>query len=94
MCTGMIQIFALQINLRTAKICTHPLCIIQTARPVGVVFKQFLQFQIELRIILISVIGFFQFDDCVHQRLRDILSAMHSKSSICSHISCPFVRFQ
>ena len=46
-----------------------------------VMIQKLRQFPVELRVIFIMIVGLLQFQNRIHQRLRNILSAMYSKST-------------
>ena len=77
----MVQIFPFQINFGTAQIFGHFLCIIQTAGPSGILIEKCGKFLIKLWIVFVMVVGFFQFDDGIHQCFGDVLTAMDSEAS-------------
>ena len=79
--TGVVQVFPFQIDLRTAQIPGHFLCVVQPARAARIIIQQVLQFPAKIRIILEMFIGFFQFDHCIHQCLRNVLAAVTAESS-------------
>ena len=81
MCAGVIQILPLQIDLCASEVLRHPCCVIQSGRTSGVIIKQFFQFFIECRIVLILIIGLFQLDDRIHQRFGNVLSSVLSESA-------------
>ena len=77
----MVQIFPFQVDLGTAQIVCHLGSIVQTGRPPGVLLLQRLQLGPELRIVLVAVLGLLQFQNRVHQRFRNILTAVRAKTS-------------
>ena len=81
MCTGMIQIFSLQIHFCPAEILCHMSRIVQPGRSSRIFIQKLRQFPVELRVIFIMIVGFLQFQNRIHQRLRNILSAVYSKST-------------
>ena len=81
MCAGMVQIFSLQIHFCPAQILCHMRRIVQPGRSSRILIQKLCQLHVELRIIFIMIIGFFQFQNRIHQRLRNILSAVYSKST-------------
>ena len=81
MCAGMVQILALQVNLRAAKILRHMCRIVQAGGPTGILIEQLCQLPVKFRIIFIMKVCLFQFDHCIHQCLWDILASVDSKSS-------------
>ena len=81
MCTGMVQILSLQIHFRSAEILCHMCRIVQPGRSSRILIQKFRQFPVELRVIFIMIVGFLQFQNRIHQRLRNILSAVYSKST-------------
>ena len=82
MSAGVVEILALEVDLRAAEIVCHMLREIQARGTAGIAVQQLGQLRVEFRIVLIVVVGLFQFDDCVHQRLRDILSAVYPEPSL------------
>ena len=82
MCTGMVQVFALEINFCTAKVLGHFLSVVQAAGTACVFVEQLGQFTVELRVVFVVVVGFFQLNDGIHQRFGDILSAVDAKASV------------
>ena len=86
---GVVEILALEVDLRAAEIVCHMLREIQARGTAGIVVQQLGQLRIEFRVVLIVVVGLFQFDDCVHQRLRHILTAVYAKTSL-AHWCAPF----
>ena len=85
--TGMIQVLSFQVNLCTAQIFGHLLCVIQKRRPAGIVFQKILQLRLKLRILFIVFILLFQMNDLIHQCFRNILSSMDSKSTFLHFLS-------
>ena len=90
--TRMVQVFALQVNLGAAQIFGHPFGIVEQGRTVGIIVEQVFQFSLEIRIILIMAVRFFQALDFIHQCFRYVLTAEGAKSS-CTHVvtSCKHV---
>ena len=80
--TGVVQVFALEVDLCTAEVLGHLFCIVQAAGAACVLVEQFGELPIELRVIFVMVVGLFQFNDGIHQRFGDILSAVDAKASV------------
>ena len=89
MCAGVVEILALEIDLRTAEVTGHMLRKVQPRRTACVVVQQLGQLCVEFRIVLIVVVGFLQLDNRVHQRFRHILTAVYAKTSL-AHWFAPF----
>ena len=79
--SGMVQIFPFQVDLGASQVFGHFFRIVQQAGPVGIVMVQGPEFLEEFRIVLETVVGFFQLQHCVHQGFRYILAAVSAKSS-------------
>jgi len=86
---GVVQILPLQIDLRPAQVLRHLFGKIQPGGPPGVLVEQLGQLPVKLRVVLVVVVCRFQFNDCIHQRLRDILSPMDAEAAvgICHRLS-------
>ena len=86
---GVVQILPLQIDLRPAQIFRHLFGKIQPGGPPGVLVEQLGQLPVKLRVVLVVVVCRFQFNDRIHQRLRDILSPMDAEAAvgICHRLS-------
>ena len=85
----VVQILALQIDLRPAQVLRHLGCVIESGRTPGILVQKLCKLPVEVRICLIAVIGPFQLDDRVHQRLGDILAPVYAKTAswICHLLS-------
>ena len=80
--TGVIQVLTLEVDLCTAEVLGHLFCIVQAAGAACVLVEQFGELPIELRVIFVMVVGLFQFNNGIHQRFGDILSAVDAKASV------------
>ncbi len=80
-CTGVIQILALQIDLRAAEQFRPAARVINRTRPADVVLQLALKFGDEIRVVLVFQIRRAQFVECVHQRLGYKNSAVGAKVS-------------
>ena len=78
---GVVQVLALEVDLRAAEVPGHFFRVIQAAGPARVLIKQRGKLPVEFRVVLIVVICLFQFDDGVHQRFRDVLAAVDAEAS-------------
>ena len=78
---GVIQILPLQIDPGAAQILGHAFGVIQPGGTARVFAQQFVQFLIEFRIIFVEFVGIFQFNNSVHQGLRDVLPTVDAKAS-------------
>ena len=83
MCSGMIQIFSLQIDFGSAQILCHLLRVVEKGWTVGIIIQQVLQFCLKIRIVFIEIVSFFQSMNFIHQCFRNILSSKRTKSSFC-----------
>ena len=79
--TGVVQVFALQIDLRAAEQLGPAPRVINRAWPADEVFQLALKFSDEIRIMLIMQIRRAQLVERVHQRLGDENSAVGSEVS-------------
>ena len=79
---GVVQVLAFQVNLRAAQVAGHLLRVVQPGGAAGVFIKQLGQLPVELRVVFVVVVRLLQLDDCVHQRLWDILSAVYPEPSL------------
>ena len=78
----MIEILSFQIDLCAAQILCHLFGVVQAAWPAGIFVEQGGEFMVELRIVFVMIVGFFEFNDGVHQCFRDILAAVDSEASL------------
>ena len=79
---GMVQILPFEIDFRAAKILRHFFRKIEPRRPSRIFVKKCCEFPVKFRIVFISVIGFFQLDHRIHQRLRNVLPSVDAEPSI------------
>ena len=79
---GVVEVLPLEIDLRPAEVLGHPLCVVQAAGTSSVIVQERLELPLELRVVLVAVIGLLQLDDRIHQRLGDVLPPMRSEPSI------------
>ena len=84
---GVVQVLALEIDLRAAQILRHLLGVVKPRRTACVVIQQLAELPVELRIVLIVLISGLQLRDGVHQDLGDILTAVDAESSFFVHVS-------
>ena len=80
--TGVVHILAFEIDFRAAEVLCHTRGIVQFGWTARIVVQQTGQFGVELRIVFVMIIGFFQFDDGIHQRFRHVLPAMDAEASL------------
>ena len=86
--TRVIQVLALQVDLRAAEVLRHLLGIVEAARAARILVEERLQLRVKFRVVLVFVVGGLELDHRVHQRLRDVLAPVNTESSILiCHIS-------
>ena len=86
--SGMQQVFALEINLCSAKLFRQAFGMVERCGSTGVIVQQRIQLEMEVRISLRFRIRCLKFLERSHQRLRNIASAIHAESSRPVHTSC------
>ena len=79
---GMVQVLALQIDFRAARVVAEPLRVVERGFAPDVVCQQILHFTPELRILLRFQVLAFEFDQRGHQRFGDILAAVNTEMGI------------
>ena len=72
---GVIQILALQINLRPAGVLAEPLGVIQRRWPADVMLEQVVQFAAEGVVAASGIVGRRQFHESGSQCFRDVTAA-------------------
>ena len=83
----MVQILPFQVDFCPAQVLCHASGIIKPGRPPRVFVQKLCKLPVEFRIVFIMIVGFLQLQHRIHQRLRNVLAAVDSKSSI-RHVSC------
>src|SRR5690606_5449816 len=76
---GVVEVFALEVDLRTAQLARQPLGEIERRGPPGIVRTQVVEFGDEGRVGLGFAIGAFEVENERHQRLGDEASAELTK---------------
>ena len=90
--SGMIEIFPLEIDLRSSKVLGHLLRIVQKGRTVRVIIEKIVQLRRKLRVILVMIVSFLQVDQLIHQSFRHILPSELPESAIrVCHVLPPLV---
>jgi len=78
-CTGVVQVLALEVNLRPAQLLGQPLREIERRGASGIVGQQRGELRLEFLVPLGFLVGLVQLQKCPHQRLRDILSPVDAE---------------
>ena len=78
---GVVQIFPLEVDFCTTQVAGHLFRIVEAGGTARVLVQQSGEFPVEVRIAFIEVIGFFQLNHGIHQRLRDILPTVDAEAS-------------
>jgi len=79
---GVVEVLPLEVDLRASEVLGHPLRVVQAAGAARVVVQEGLELPLELRVVLVAVVGLLQLYDRVHQRLGDVLPPVRSEPSI------------
>ena len=79
--TCMIEVFSFKIDLCSAQVFGHLLCIVEKRWASCILTVQLIQLSHELRIILVMLISFLQLMNLIHKSFRDVLSTELSESS-------------
>ena len=88
----VIEVLALEVYLRSAERICQLLRVVEQRRSARVFLEQVVELAYELGVVLVVLVLLFELYDGVHQRLRDILSAVYAEASLfISHINFPFV---
>ena len=87
--TGVVQILALEVDLRAAEILCHLLSVVEQGRSAGVLAQQGVQLVVELLVVLVEFVSVLKLVYFIHERFGDILSAEIAVASLC-HIIYPF----
>ena len=82
MSAGVVEILALEVDLRAAQVLGHALGVVEAGGAAGVLVKKLRQLPVERRVFLVVVVGFFQLDHSVHQSLRDVLPPVDPKTPV------------
>ena len=79
--TRMVEVLALQIDFCAAQFARHPFREVETAGPARIIVEQGGQLPLERFVPLAALIRLLQFDDRVHQRLRDVLAPVDAETA-------------
>ncbi len=92
----VIEILAFKVYLSSAKLFSELLCVVKTRGSARILIKKLCKLSVEFRVILIVVVSIFKFNNGIHKRFGNILSAVDAKSAlfICHDLSIlSFIRF-
>ena len=78
----MVQVLALEVNLGSAEVLCHSLSIIEKRRSARIVVEQLAELMVELRVVFIKIISFFELDYSIHQCFGNVLSTVNAKSAV------------
>ena len=77
----MIEVFALEINFRAAKVFGHLFCEIEERRPICVSVQELVEFALKVGVRFVMRVRVIELDDSIHQRFGDVLSTVNAKST-------------
>src|SRR6202035_1466815 len=76
---GVVELLALEVDFRAAKMLGQTLCEIQRRRPADIILEVAFHFRSECRIGLGRSVGLLQIEDQRHQRFRDKAAAENAE---------------
>ena len=76
---GVIELVALEIDLRAAEMLRHPLGEIERARPADIMVEEIIELALKARVGLGLLVGLLQREDQRHQRFRDEAAAENAE---------------
>ena len=79
---GVVEILALEVYLRAAKILSHFVGVVQQLRSAGVLPQKRIQLVVEVLVVLVELVCLLQLMYLIHQRFGDILSAEFAVTSV------------
>ena len=76
---GMVELVALEVDLRAAEMLGHPLGEIERARPPDIMLQEIVELGLEARVRFGVLVGLLQREDQRHQRFGDEAAAEHAE---------------
>ena len=81
-CSGVVEVFALEVDFRAAKVGGHALGQVQQAGTAGIFVEKPGQLSVEFGIVFVMLVSFVELVHGVHQGFRDVLPAMNAEASL------------